>query len=81
VIKATGGEIFAQTLLLKGISNSSYEPWHAWCNCNRLWSCSKEKRRLRCSFNPLKNLTIKNQKAQPFGFFIKQEKGIDNNFL
>ncbi len=73
--------MLVQTLLLKKISNRSYEPWIAWCNCNRLWSCSKEKRRLRCSFNPLKNLTIKNQKAQPFGFFIKQEKGIDNNFL
>ena len=73
--------MLVQTLLLKGISNSSYEPWHAWCNCNRHWSCSKEKRRLRCSFNPLKNLTIKNQKAQPFGFFIKHEKGIDDNFL
>lgn len=73
--------MLVQTLLLKGISNRSYQPWLAWCDRNRLWSYSKEKRRLRCSFNPLKNITIKNQKAQPFGFFMKHEKGIDNNFL
>jgi len=46
VIKATGGEIFAQTLLLKGISNSSYQTWLAWCNYSRFGFCSKEKRRL-----------------------------------
>ncbi|MEZ7626955.1 hypothetical protein O3646_08410 [Streptococcus sp. 27098_8_148] len=46
--------MLVQTLLLKEISNSSYEPWLAWCDRNRLWSCSKEKRRLRFSFNPLK---------------------------
>jgi hypothetical protein len=54
VIKVNRGEMLVQTLLLKEISNSSYEPWLAWCDRNRLWSCSKEKRRLRFSFNPLK---------------------------
>ena len=73
--------MLVKTLLLKEISNRSYEPWLTWCDRNRFGSSLKEKRRLRCSFNPLKNLTIKNQKAQPFGFFIKQEKAIDNNFL
>lgn len=73
--------MLVKTLLLKEISNRSYQPWLTWCDRNRFGSCSKEKRRLRCSFNPLKNLTIKNQKAQPFGFFIKHEKGIDDNFL
>jgi hypothetical protein len=71
VIKATGGEIFAQTLLLKGISNNSYQPWLAWCNCNRFGSCSKEKRRLRFSFNPLKKSHDKKPEGTTFWFFYK----------